>query len=110
MKTRIRLIAVSALILVAGCATQKELVPTGGSRADGVVYLSFEYGMFEKPQVDWNAGSQAAAQRCAVWGYTGAQPFGGQTSKCEAVNGYGNCIRFLVTMTYQCTGTPPASR
>ena len=81
--SKIRWVAVSAVILVAGCATQKELVPTGGSRADGVVYL---------------------------WGYAGAQPFGGQNSKCEAVNGYGDCVRFLVTMTYQCTGTPPASR
>lgn len=96
--------------LIAGCATQKELVPTGGSRADGTVNLSFEYGMFEKPQVDWDQANREAAQRCAAWGYSGAQAFGGNTQRCEAVNGYGNCVRFLVTAAYQCTGAPSVSR
>ncbi len=41
-------LTIGAFILVlAGCATQKIMVPTGGSRADGTVNLSYEYGMFE---------------------------------------------------------------
>jgi len=103
------LMAASAA-LMSGCVSQKELVSTGGSRADGTVNLSFEYGMFEKPQVDWNQASNEAAQRCAAWGYTGAERFGGNQQKCESVNGYGDCLQWLVTVTYQCTGTPPASR
>ena len=102
--------AVLAAVLVAGCATQKELVPTGGSRADGTVNLSFEYGMFEKPVVNWNAAMDAATHRCSAWGYRSAEPFGGQTTRCEAVNGYGNCVRWLATVTYQCAGAPAASR
>jgi len=96
--------------LIAGCASQKEFVPTGGSRSDGTVSLSYEYGMFEKPQVYWNHANTEAAQRCAAWGYSGAEAFGGTMQKCEAVNGYGNCVRWLVTATYQCTGAPAASR
>ena len=100
-----------AIVLFAsGCAVQKDLVPTGGSRADGTVNLSYEYGMFEHPEVNMAQGESAAQQRCAAWGYTGAEPFGGALTKCEAVNGYGNCVRRLVTVTYQCTGTPSASR
>lgn len=87
---------------LSGCAVQKTLTPTGGSRADGTVELSYEYGMFEQPKVDLHQGTQVAKQRCAAWGYSDAQPFGGQKSTCQQSNGYGNCVRTLVTVQYQC--------
>jgi len=85
------------------------MVPTGGSRAGGTVQLSFEYGMFEKPQVDVAKATSLASNRCAAWGYSGAQPFGGQMNRCEQMSQYG-CSLMMVTVTFQCTGTPPASR
>lgn len=103
-------LAVITLASLPSCAVQKDLVPTGGSRADGTVTLSYEYGRFEKPEVDMPKAATLAMQRCGAWGYTGAEPFGGQMNKCEAVDGYGGCIRTLVTVTYQCTGTPAASK
>jgi YecR-like lipoprotein len=98
------------ILFVSGCTVQKELVPTGGSRADATVKLSYEYGMFQRPQVNAAQGESAAQARCAAWGYTGAEPFGGAVTKCESENGYGDCLRTLVTVTYQCTGIPPASQ
>jgi hypothetical protein len=103
-------IAAALAFLITSCTVQKDLVPTGGSRADGTVNLSYEYGLFEKPQVDLPKATAVAMQRCAAWGYTGAEPFGGQMNKCEAFDGYGDCTRTLVTVTYQCTGTPGASK
>ena len=41
-----------ALLLLQGCAVNKQLVPTGGSRADGTVTLAFEYGIFDAPRLD----------------------------------------------------------
>jgi hypothetical protein len=99
---------IGATLFVSACATEKTLVPTGGSRSDGTVTLSYEYGMFEVPHVDLARGTTAATARCKAWGYSGAEPFGGQTTKCQVVNGYGNCLQTLVMVTYQCTsGTPP---
>ena len=92
-------------ICLAGCTVQKEWTATGGSRADGTVELAFEYGAFQKPEVNDAQGVDLAASMCSGWGYTGSQPFA-PMSKCEAVNGYGNCIRFLVTRQYQCLGAP----
>ena len=100
--------SLASLIYLAGCAVQKEWTATGGSRADGTVELAFEYGVFEKPQVDNAQGVDLAASMCAGWGYTGSQPFGAMT-KCEAVNGYGDCMRWLVTRKYQCLGSPGSS-
>src|SRR6185437_824607 len=102
-----KLAVLTAALLVTACATQKVLVPVGGSRADGTVNLSYEYGIFEAPHVDVAQAQATATARCTAWGYTGAEPFGGQMSKCEAFNGYGSCMRYLVTVTYQCTGNPP---
>jgi hypothetical protein len=90
---------------MASCTVTKVPVPTGGSRADGTIKMSYEYGGFERPQVDVNAAHLSAAQRCAAWGYTDAEPFGGYVSQCTAANQYG-CVHWFVTMTYQCTGHP----
>jgi hypothetical protein len=79
------------------------MVATGGSRADGTVNLSYEYGMFQKPIVNTQLAQVNAAQKCQAWGYTDAQAFGGGLRQCEERNEYG-CIRTLVTVTYQCTG------
>jgi hypothetical protein len=95
-------------LLLQGCATQKTMVPTGGSKADGTVKLSYEFGMFEAPKVDMRQGTSAANKRCASWGYTGAEPFGGQTKTCTANSG-GSCNNWLVTVEFQCTGGTPVS-
>lgn len=98
--------AFAATICMAGCATRKEFVATGGSRADGTVSLSYEYGMFQSPQEDQEEGVALASSTCAGWGYSGSQPFGGETQQCSAFNGYGKCVRWLVTRRYQCLGSP----
>lgn len=102
--SRIRICFVIALFFLTGCATQKLLVPTGGSRADGTVKLSYEYGLFESPRVDPNQGAIAAKLRCAAWGYNDADIFGGVITTCTNFSSNG-CNRWLATVEYQCTGT-----
>ena len=92
-------------IVFTGCAVVKVPQATGGSKSDGVIEMSFDYGLFEKPQVDWNQALVTAKHRCEAWGYQEAEAFGGATNKCEAYNAYGNCVHVLVTMKYQCTGS-----
>ena len=98
-----RLFFLATLVLLTGCATQKILTPTGGSKADGTVVLSYEYGMFEQPIVDHVAAQALAKKRCAAWRYKNAEAFGSGTSDCLAYNGYGNCVRQRVNVIYQCT-------
>lgn len=94
---------VSALFL-ASCSVVKVLQATGGSRADGIVELSYQYGSFEKPVVDWGQGTRTATERCQAWDFERAEPFGGSTSQCQSFDGYGNCVSQLVTVKYQCIG------
>lgn len=105
--TKIRLVVIAIIAATAAaCATAKELVPIGGSRADGTVQLAFDYGGFEKPVVDTAAAQVTATQRCQAWGYRNAEPFGGSQQQCTASNQYG-CVAFRVTVSYQCTGANP---
>jgi len=99
-----------AALGLSGCATPVNMVPTGGSRADGTVNMSYEYGLFQEPVIDVNQAMVSANQTCAGWGYSGSKPFGGQTTKCEAQDGNGTCLRFLATVAFQCTGAPSAGR
>jgi hypothetical protein len=94
--------------LLQGCAVQKTMVATGGSRSDGTVKLAYEVAMLEKPQLDMQQGIATALEKCKVWGYTGAEPFGGQTKTCNSWGG-GGCNGWLVTVEFQCTGTPPVA-
>lgn len=98
-----------AALAVSACATNETLVPVGGSRSDGVVRLAYQYGMFQKPVVDYDAAVRTAASRCNAWGYSNAEPFGSTETNCIAYNGYGSCIGWRVTVAYQCT-TPNAPR
>ena len=87
----------------AGCATVKTMEAVGGSRADGTVDLAYEYGLFEVPEVQTDAAYATARQRCAAWGYQGAEPFGGSKNTCMQADMYGSCVRMRVTVTFQCT-------
>jgi hypothetical protein len=100
------LAAAVAALLLTSCATPVTPEATGGSRADGTVRVSFEYGYYEIPVVDWSNALSSAQKSCSAWGYSGAQKFGGQTQQCEQADAYGECMRTLVTVTYQCTGHP----
>lgn len=73
-KTTISLAFIS--ILLGGCSTTKDWSATGGSKADGVIRLSYEFGQFELPQVSEEQAILLAARRCAVWGYTHAEALG----------------------------------
>lgn len=92
-------------IVLAGCVSAYNVAPTatGGSKADGTVEMSFEHTENEKPVLDWNNSTALAVQRCEVWGYTGATPFGGERRSCQQTGGWSGCALWLVTLTYQCT-------
>jgi len=100
--SRLLLVAGLALALI-GCAKNKELVATGGSRSDGTITLSYEYGGVEIPKLNLEQGVATARDRCRAWGYSDAEPFGGETKQCNAPSQYG-CMRWFVSMTFQCLG------
>ena len=102
-----RLFSVMILVVIAGCTSSVPVawVATGGSRADGTVVLAYEYGRNQVPEVDKAAGATLAADRCGVWGYTGAAPFGGELRQCTMMDMFwGGCAIWRVTTEYQCTG------
>ena len=106
---RKRALVAVCLVLTACAVPVKQMQAVGGSRADGTIKMSYEYGRFEQPQVNIGQGAAVAKGRCAAWGYTGAEPFGGQTKECVLYSN-STCERFKVITEYQCTGTPPSSR
>jgi len=100
-----RALGMGAIALsLTGCVVNKELVPTGGSRSDGTVVLSYTYGLFEQPKIDAVQGQQSAAQRCRAWGYSEAEAFGGSTQQCLSHDMYGSCTMVQVNVQYQCIG------
>lgn len=88
--------------ILSACSSQKTLQATSGSRADGVVNLSYQVGMFEKPVIEWDQALATARKRCNAWGFADAERFGGSTPNCQRYNAYGNCLNAIVTVAYQC--------
>jgi hypothetical protein len=95
-----------AILELLGCATTKDWAATGGSRSDGTVKLSYQYSMFESPNVNMTQASNIAVVKCGAWGYSGAEAFGGEIRECTGRNGYGNCVEWNVSAEYQCLGEP----
>lgn len=90
------------LCLISSCSTNITPVVTGGSKADGIVTLGYQYGYFEKPHVDMAAASSKAQQRCIAWGYSRAEAFDGVETQCFQKNGFGTCLEGRVKIQYQC--------
>ncbi|MES2903137.1 MAG: YecR family lipoprotein [Pseudomonadota bacterium] len=100
----IKIFATGIFIALAGCATVSQMTATGGSRADGVVRLSYELGVFDKARIDESSALRSAQARCKTWGYKDAEAFGGITRQCQAPGGMYGCQRWLITKEYQCLG------
>lgn len=96
------LISFLVIFSFSGCAVNKEWGTSGGSKSDGTVELSYVYGLFEKPILDNNKGLEKASKLCKTWGYSKAEAFEFLEEKCLSRNGYGDCIRAIVTKKYQC--------
>ncbi|HFF6004481.1 YecR family lipoprotein [Stenotrophomonas maltophilia] len=97
-----------AIVLAAltGCTTHRELLVTGGSRADGIVELGYQRNEFQRVSFDEDAAEALASKRCQGWGYEGAESFGTERSTCTSRRGFGNCGSRQVVIQYQCLGNP----
>lgn len=99
-----RVLAILFAVALSGCAVHKDWTPIGGSKADGVVRLSYQVADMEKPILDESQAVMLATKRCKSWGYSGAEAFGGTTSQCNTSGGLSGCNLRQVTKEYQCTG------
>ena len=95
---------VAAFACLSACAVQKTMVPTGGSRADGTVEMSYEIGDMQTAKIDMKQAGKDAARRCQAWGYADAEPFGGEKRQCQKSGGLSGCSRTFVSMQFQCIG------
>ncbi len=101
----LRTTALAAVVALTACASVVKVPqPTGGSRADASVVLSYQFGAFEIVTPDWDTAQAAADARCKAWGYHRADPFEGTQSRCESPDGFGSCNLTTVSRTYQCLG------
>jgi len=93
-----------AALFFAACTVDKQLSATGGSRADGIVELSYEIGDMQSARIDWDRAQADATARCNAWGYQNAEKFGGEKRQCQSPSSYG-CMQWFVTVNYQCTNS-----
>ena len=94
------------VLLLASCATQRELLVTQASRSEGTVVISYEGNEFQRGSADYDEAATMATRRCTAWGYTGADAFGSQATTCLSRRGFGNCGRRRVDIPFQCVGNP----
>lgn len=100
-----RLTAVFAFVVgLTACATHKDFYATGGSRADGVIDVGYDFNSLETPVVDQKQAYNIARSKCSRWGYTDAEPFGAKVQECTARRGLGDCSAWRVSIKYQCLG------
>ena len=94
-----RAVTIALAVALAGCATHKEYVAVGGSKADGRATMAYDYTVFEVPEVDEAAGRAEALRRCQNWGYQAVEGFAPQTVKMVDPSG---SEYWRVTREYQC--------
>ncbi len=104
MKPIPKIVAGAFLILCASaCATENPLRTTGTSPADGIVQLSYQYVLSDRPVIDWVSAQNTARERCVAWGYSDAQRFERGRQHCMTQDIFGRCKSFNVNVAYHCT-------
>ena len=105
-RMRRTLIFVAALFALTACIPPA-IIPasTSGSRADGIVEMSYTYSESAPRPVDWASATVEAQRRCNAWGYARTEAFAGEKRTCE-VYGEGAfatvCLRGTATRNFQC--------
>ena len=94
---------------LSSCTVHRTMVPTGGSRADGTVIMSYELTEFQRAKFTPGQGYEDAKKRCEAWGYTDTEAFGGTTKTCSRTAAFGSCNKWRYDMTFQCLGKPEAT-
>ncbi len=100
-----KILLLACMLTVTACAkpVQKVMQPSGGSKADGIIELSYQYDtIFESPQVDSELSIKTAQERCKLWGFKSSEPFANITFKCLSMANNGTCYLQQVTQKFQC--------
>ncbi|UOP05450.1 YecR family lipoprotein [Conchiformibius kuhniae] len=93
----------TALMLTASTPEPTDWQAIGGSRADGIVRVAYEQHFKQRLSRNEKQAQNVAYHRCKVWGYTGAESFGGNTRTCIDRHPKGVCVVWQHIREYQCT-------
>lgn len=102
-----RTIILALVVGVLAACVPPPIIPTStsGSRADGIVEMTYTYAENAPRIVDWATATAEAERRCNAWGYSRAEAFSGEKRTCE-VYGEGAfatvCLRGTATRNFQC--------
>jgi hypothetical protein len=101
-----RLLVVGACLVLGACATVvRDWEAVGGSRSDGVIRLTMQRHELEQVLPNEAQAAALAREKCAAWGYSGAEPFGATSRRCEALGGFTGCRVTALLREYQCIGS-----
>jgi hypothetical protein len=97
-----RLLVIMAALLTVGCSVIKVPALSGTNQENGLVELSFDHSVFQKPEVNWDQALLTATQQCQSWGYKKPQQVGEIQSECVSQNDRGNCNGYKKSRVYGC--------
>jgi hypothetical protein len=100
MKTKLCLLLM--ILFVSGCAVVKTPTISGVDQDNGQIKMSYNYGLFERPDVKWNETLDSASAQCKNWGYIDAQQSTSPQTRCTKEDQRGNCISWQVDSLYKC--------
>ncbi len=89
------------ILIFSSCNVTKHLNVIGGSKADAVVEMAYEYSWPNKASLSWDGAEEKAINTCIEWGYRSAKRF--ESPKRDCINqGEKGCLSWRVTWQYQC--------
>lgn len=96
------LLTILFIIFLSGCvSTPMQWHASGGSKADGIVELSYTYNYMQKPVTSETQGVARAGQMCMSWGYLEVEALDFLERSCQ-MGDYLGCDVWVVTRKYQC--------
>jgi hypothetical protein len=95
-------LVIAVVLSTVGCSVIKVPALSGTDQENGLVQLSFDHSVFQKPEVNWEQALLTATQQCQSWGYKKPQQAGEIQSECISKNDRGNCNGYKKSRVYSC--------
>jgi hypothetical protein len=97
-----KLLLLAPLLALSACAVVKVPEISSINQDAGKIAVAYDYGLFQKPEVNWNTTLATASAQCRAWHYQDAVQSVAPQTDCVQNDQNGRCNSWKVQALYDC--------
>lgn len=105
-----KLLLLAPLLALSACAVVKVPEISSINQDAGKIAVAYDYGLFQKPEVNWGNTLATASAQCKAWHYQDAVQSVAPQTDCVQNDQNGRCNSWKVQALYDCKFSPEQAK